>query len=155
MEGFLPILFLWVIFAFVGNIAKKAQKAQQKNAPAAGKKPAAPKPPVQAQRPPQSAPQPMARPTVQPTVPTVSSHVSTPLEAHMHEPVMGEEGTGTEGIDCCHEYMLNAPAEAETNDFLPMTEQDQQDRSRALLKGVIFSEILGRRAPRPCGGRRS
>ena len=65
---------------------------------------------------------------------------------------MGEEGSGTEGIDCCHEYMLT-PSEAEKADFMPMTEEGNDERARALLQGVIFSEILGRRPIRRYGGK--
>ncbi len=156
MEGFLPILFLWGLFAVVSSIAKKAQKTQQKTDQAAKKIPAPRPQSASQQRRPQPAQpvQPVARPSVQPPVHSVSSHTAVPLEAHMHEPEMGEEGVGTEGIDCCHEYMLNMPEEPESG-FLPMTETDQQERSRALLQGVIFSEILGRRPRRRCGGRRA
>jgi hypothetical protein len=92
----------------------------------------------------------------QPVAPTVTEQTrpvqasaakrrdAKPFEAHMHTPVMGVQGVGTEGIDCCHEYMLEEPAE-EPADFLPMTEEDTDERARALLQGVIYSEILGRR----------
>ena len=67
-----------------------------------------------------------------------------------------EEGTGTEGIDCCHEYMLDSHDQAEPLDVLSLSEEDPQDRAQALLQGVIFSEILGRRRrPRQLYGRRS
>ena len=91
----------------------------------------------------------------QPVAPTVTAqparataakrHGTKPFEAHMHTPVMGEEGTGTEGIDCCHDFMLGGIAEPEPADFLPMQEDDQDERAKALLQGVIYSEILGRR----------
>lgn len=68
-----------------------------------------------------------------------------PFEAHMHTPVMGVQGVGTEGIDCCHEFMLGDTPEPEPADFLPMQEEEQGERAKALLQGVIYSEILGRR----------
>ena len=86
--------------------------------------------------------------TAQPAQPKkmfASRHTSQPFEAHMHTPVMGAEGEGTEGIDCCHDFMLNGSAEPEPADFLPMQEEEQDERVKALLQGVIYSEILGRR----------
>ena len=68
-----------------------------------------------------------------------------PFEAHMHTPVMGVQGVGTEGIDCCHDFMLSDTLEPEPADFLPMQEEEPSDRAKALLQGVIYSEILGRR----------
>lgn len=72
-------------------------------------------------------------------------HTAKPFEAHMHTPTMGVEGVGTEGIDCCHEFMLGDTPEPEPADFLPMQEEEQGERAKALLQGVIYSEILGRR----------
>ena len=86
--------------------------------------------------------------TAQPAQPKkmfASQHASQPFEAHMHTPTMGVEGEGTEGIDCCHDFMLGGIAEPEPADFLPMQEEDQDERAKALLQGVIYSEILGRR----------
>lgn len=85
-----------------------------------------------------SAPSQPARPAL------VKRHETKPLEAHMHTPVMGVEGEGTEGVDCCHEYMLDQPIE-QPADFLPMQEESENLRAKALLQGVIYSEILGRR----------
>ncbi len=84
----------------------------------------------------------------------VKRHETKPLEAHMHTPAMGVEGEGTEGIDCCHEFMLDQPAE-QPADFLPMQEENETLRAKALLQGVIFSEVLGRRQPRRYGTRRA
>ena len=91
----------------------------------------------------------------QPVTPTVtarpvqasvaSSHGAKPFEAHMHTPVMGVQGVGTEGIDCCHDVMLSDTLEPEPAEFLPMQEEEPSDRAKALLQGVIYSEILGRR----------
>lgn len=154
MQGLLPILFMWGIIAFIGKITKLSKEQQKK---AAAGRPAQDKPlpgkTASAKPTPAKPASAKAAPAPRPAAP-VQPHVSTPLEAHMHEPVMGEEGVGTEGIDCCHEYMLETPAE-EAADFLPMTEENSDERARALLQGVIFSEILGRRAPRRLGGRRA
>jgi hypothetical protein len=79
-------------------------------------------------------------------------HEARPLEAHMHTPVMGIEGVGNEGEDCCHEYMLDQPAE-QPADFLPMQEETEGLRAKALLQGVIYSEILGRRPVKRYGKR--
>ena len=75
----------------------------------------------------------------------VKRHETKPLEAHMHTPVMGVEGTGTEGEDCCHEFMLDQRPEEKPADFLPLQEESEALRAKALLQGVIFSEVLGRR----------
>ena len=97
--------------------------------------------PVQPVRPAQSAP--------------VMRHETKPLEAHMHTPVMGTEGTGTEGEDCCHEFMLDQRSEDKPADFLPLQEETEALRAKALLQGVIFSEILGRRPVKRYGTRRA
>ena len=93
----------------------------------------------------------------QPVAPTVSAQArpaqasvakrrdAKPFEAHMHTPVMGVQGVGTEGIDCCHDFMLSDTLEPEPAEFLPMQEEEPSDRAKALLQGVIYSEILGRR----------
>ncbi len=96
----------------------------------------------------------------QPVAPTVSAqakpvqsaakkrHTAKPFETHMHTPVMGVQGEGTEGIDCCHDFMLSDSLSAEPAEFLPMQEEEQNERAKALLQGVIYSEILGRRPMR-------
>ncbi len=142
MQALFPVLIMWLIASFISRLSKAAKEQQKKAAPA---RPAAP-----ARTQAAAAPKPAAKSPVRPAQP----HVSAPLEAHMHEPVMGEEGTGTEGVDCCHEFMLDQSPE-EPSDFLPLTEENQEERAQALLQGVIFSEILGRRAPRRIGGRRA
>ena len=161
MGEFLPVLILLLIISSIS----KASKAAKKNAAQAQKqaKPAQAKP-AQAGKPrsihfdppvlPESKP---AKPRpAQPAKPLGGGHHAQPLEAHMHTPVMGEEGVGTEGIDCCHDYMLgDAPAAPEAADFLPLQEDNQQERAQALLQGVIFSEILGRRPIRRYGGRQA
>ena len=83
--------------------------------------------------------------TARPVQASAASHASKPFEAHMHTPVMGVQGVGTEGIDCCHDFMLSDTLEPEPADFLPMQEEEPSDRAKALLQGVIYSEILGRR----------
>ncbi|MBR0227834.1 MAG: hypothetical protein IJQ62_05735 [Clostridia bacterium] len=85
----------------------------------------------------------------------VKCHETRPLEAHMHTPVMGVEGTGTEGEDCCHEFMLDHRPEEKPADFLPLQEETEALRAKSLLQGVIFSEVLGRRPVRRYGGRGS
>ena len=113
------------------------------------------KPAAAPARPAPAAPaQPKPLQTIQPTEASafVSAH-SAPMETHMHTPEMGQEGTGTEGLDCCHEYMLTSQEEAEPLDILSLAEADQQERAQALLQGVIFSEILGRRRVKRYGRR--
>ena len=98
----------------------------------------------------------MASQPVQPVRPApVKRHETKPLEAHMHTPVMGMEGTGTEGEDCCHEFMLDQRPEDKPADFLPLQEETEALRAKALLQGVIFSEVLGRRPIRRYGTRRA
>ena len=98
----------------------------------------------------------MASQPVQPVRPApVKRHETKPLEAHMHTPVMGMEGTGNEGEDCCHEFMLDQRPEDKPADFLPLQEETEALRAKALLQGVIFSEVLGRRPVRRYGTRRA
>lgn len=98
----------------------------------------------------------MAPQPVQPARPApVKRHETKPLEAHMHTPAMGLEGTGTEGEDCCHEFMLDQRPEDKPADFLPLQEETEALRAKALLQGVIFSEVLGRRPIRRYGTRRA
>ena len=172
---------LWLVIVIIGWIisaANKANKKQQEQAKKAAQQNRA-NPPVtpnrtqpvqttpvrpahvQEQRAPaakHAAPVQPAQPTIRqdihPTQPAdfVSAH-SAPLETHMHTPVMGEEGAGTEGIDCCHDYMLNDGSPAEAQDILSLADTDQTERAQALLQGVIFSEILGRRSVKRYGRR--
>ncbi len=173
--------YIWIIIVILGWIISAAKKAEEKQKKAQAKQARASQPvnhpqPVTAPSPhphpthsatPASGgftkpvtPQPAApapRPSLsaaQPTRPAafVSAHAE-PMETHMHTPVMGDEGTGTEGIDCCHEYMLTSQEEAEPLDILSLNEADQQERAQALLQGVIFSEILGRRRVKRYGRR--
>ena len=98
----------------------------------------------------------MASQPVQPVRPApVKRHETKPLEAHMHTPVMGMEGTGNEGEDCCHEFMLDQRPEDKPADFLPLQEETEALRAKALLQGVIFSEVLGRRPVKRYGTRRA
>ena len=87
------------------------------------------------------------------------SHQTVPLEAHMHTTDMGMEGYGSEGTDCCHDYMLRPQDEQKDREDLyaeePETEtsvftmfsDSEEEQAQALLQGVIFSEILRRRPP--------
>ncbi|MDO5328354.1 MAG: hypothetical protein Q4G00_16825 [Clostridia bacterium] len=157
------IVILWWIISTV-NKAKKAQANQ-------GKQPARPvqsggrksarlqelEDTVNKNR----AAQPAAAPSSPPPqprqdqigLPREAVHTARPLEAHMHTPVMGTEGNGNEGIDCCHEYMLSQPEQGEPADFLPLQDEEENERAKALLQGVIFSEILGRRPMKRYGGK--
>lgn len=147
MQGFLPILIVWVIFAFIGSLSKNAKKKTQQQAQQAKAVPA----PQQAAAPARAAAQPKA-PAPAAVQKTHSDPAAKPFEAHIHEPVMGMEGVGTEGMDCCHDYMLESPKEEEPGaDFLPLTDEDDADKARLLLNGVIFSEVLGRRPIRRYG----
>jgi hypothetical protein len=89
-------------------------------------------------------------PTVQPQekpLAAARTRDAKPFEAHMHTPAMGAEGEGTEGIDCCHEFMLS-DTPVQGADFLPLQKEEASERAKALLQGVIYSEILGRRPVR-------
>ena len=165
MEG------IWIVFVIIGWIisaVSKANKKQQEQAKkAAQARPvsraqAAPAPaitrewkdgrftdakPARANTAPAKPTAPKPLQTIQPT-----AH-SEPHETHMHTPEMGQEGAGTEGIDCCHEYMLGGQEAAEGLDILGLKEEEPEDRAQALLQGVIFSEILGRRPVKHYGRR--
>ena len=156
------VLIFWIVSTV--NKAKKAQANQ-------GKQPARPvqsgeRKPAQLQELEDAAreiraAQPAAAPASPPPQPRLDQiglpreavHTARPLEAHMHTPVMDAEGDGTEGIDCCHEYMLGQPEQGEPADFLPLQEEEENQRAKALLQGVIFSEILGRRPVKRYGGK--
>lgn len=156
------VIIFWIVSTV--NKAKKAQANQ-------GKQPARPvqsgdKKPAQLQELEDAAreiraAQPAAVPASPPPQPRLDQiglpreavHTARPLEAHMHTPVMDLEGDGTEGIDCCHEYMLGQPEQGEPADFLPLQEEEDTQRAKALLQGVIFSEILGRRPMKRYGGK--
>ena len=132
------VLIFWIISTV--NKAKKAQENQ-------GKKPTRPvqsgeRKPAQLQELEAAAreihaAQPAAAPASPPPQPRLDQiglpreavHTARPLEAHMHTPVMDLEGDGTEGIDCCHEYMLGQPEQGEPADFLPL--QEEEDTQRA------------------------
>ena len=47
--------------------------------------------------------------------------------------------------------MLDRRPEDKPADFLPLQEETEALRAKALLQGVIFSEILGRRPVKRCG----
>ena len=176
------IVILWWIVSAISK-AKKNQTAQanrqagkeqsgqnavQRNAPKQAQRPAPQKPAAPAmsrrddwedeeenwdQRDAQRARPSLAPRPAQPA--QVKQHETKPLEAHMHTPVMGMEGTGTEGEDCCHEFMLDQRSEEKPADFLPMQEESENVRAKTLLQGVIYSEILGRRPIRRYGTKRA
>ena len=154
MEG---IGVLWVIIVIISAIVKAVNKGKQQAAQQ--KKTAAPRrtDPETAGRTIPTLPQPQIP---QPAAPvrkeTAQPHRKEPLEAHMHEPVMGQEGMGTEGEDCCHEYMLTGDSRKNENSVPAPNEAEDRSRAQALLQGVIFSEILGRRnTSKRYGGRRA
>lgn len=158
------VIIFWIVSTV--NKAKKAQANQ-------GKQPARPvqsgdKKPARLQELEDAAreiraAQPAAAPASPPPqprqdqigLPREAVHTARPLEAHMHTPVMDLEGDGNEGIDCCHEYMLGQREQGEPADFLLLQEEGENQRAKALLQGVIFSEILGRRPVRRYGTRRA
>ena len=158
--------YIWLIIGiiwFVVSVSNKSQKEQQKQRQQANRqqpvRPAQPRQtPSRAQTLRPAAPRPAVQP-IQPTIAREALHPavsSTPLEAHMHTPVMGEEGTGTEGMDCCHEYMLTEAAEEERETVALLDgDQSREERAQQLLNGVIMSEILGRRPVRRYGSRRA
>ena len=148
---------IWVTLVIIGvmSVSIKNQKRrmeQQKNAVDAGM------PAIPQGRPVPQA-QPMARPATQISPitgkPRKSLHEAKPLEAHMHVPVMGQEGVGTEGEDCCHDYMLTSKPQEEDLALLPGIDRENEERAKALLQGVVFSEILGRRPIKRYGGYRA
>ena len=161
MGEFLPLLFFWVAALIIGNISKAAKKnaSQQKNgqnarqgSAARQSRPAQERPnrPADAHaKPSVSAPRPSVK-TLEETHKDPGAH---PFEAHMHVPEMDQEGAGTEGMDCCHDFMLTRREEEPGSDLLSLQEDNENERAQALLQGVIFSEILGRRPTRRYGGR--
>ena len=163
---------VWIIIVIVSAIirvaAKNKKQAAQKDAAAAPAHPVTEtasrtaSAPAQPLRPAAQPLRPAAqsqRPAAQPPKPAAprhaeAAHRSVPLEAHMHEPVMGVEGMGTEGVDCCHEYMLSDPTQQPESALAPAEEKKSME-AQALLQGVIFSEILGRRPIKRYGGKQA
>ena len=172
MDEFRGIWIMLLIFAWVYSAVKKAKKKQESQQQARNGQPQAPASRPQPTKAPQrngewingrwvtaveaaraqqaakAAPAPAAKPQE-------TAHHAEPLAAHMHVPEMGVEGEGTEGIDCCHEYMLDQTPREEPSELLFPADETEQERAAALLQGVIFSEILGRRAHKGFGGRRA
>ena len=147
---------IWVIFiilSIVLNIVNKNKKQSAAKTADNGKKapqPAARPAPQAAPRRPAAQTKPVAQATE--AKPSPPAHQARPLEAHIHAPtaVMGMEGVGTEGEDCCHEFML--PDRAAIAPGAPADPDAQKTlEAQALLQGVIFSEILGRRPIRVYG----
>ena len=139
MPTILPLIL--VLIAVVNIISKSKKQQEARNAAAQRTRPV----------PPQAQPVRNASPAV--PRPAAPQHETRPLEAHIHTPVMGVEGEGTEGIDCCHEYMLSSPEEEKP--AAVSVPQNESISAQTLLQGVIFSEILGRRQVRRYGGRRA
>ena len=136
------ILPLILVLIAVVNIISKSKKQQEARSAAQRNRP----------MPPQAQP-PVRNVSPAASRPAAPLHESRPLEAHIHTPVMGIEGEGTEGIDCCHEYMLSTPEEEKP--AAVSVPQNENINAQTLLQGVIFSEILGRRQVRRYGGRRA
>jgi len=163
VEAFAPIFLFWIIIIFVSVVTKNSKQnagkkgsagnaGGQKAANRAGS--ASPRP---AQAKPASAPQPRKAATAaeRKAAPVHEEHAAMPLEAHMHTMEMDREGEGAEGIDCCHDYMLAPSEPAPMQDFSSLSANDESQRAHALLQGVVFSEILGRRPVRRYGGKRA
>ncbi len=165
--AWIVIVILWWSISAIMKSRKdaEAKAAKQTAQPAPQKKPAAASQPaamsradewedeedawderdaVRGQRQP-VAPTVTAQAQAKPKKMFASEPAAKPFEAHMHTPVMGVQGVGTEGIDCCHDFMLGGIEASEPAEFLPMQEEEPSDRAKALLQGVIYSEILGRR----------
>ena len=94
----------------------------------------------------------------QPVVPTVTARAQTsaaakhsdakPFEAHMHTPVMGVEGEGTEGIDCCHEFMLGGIEDSEPPISCPCRRKTSPSAPRRSCRGSSTVKSL---SAAPCG----
>ena len=151
MESFSPLLLLLLLYLIIGVLGK-SKKAKNQNAkpaepvrrpaPAAPKKPAAPEPVSYTEAANRSAHR-GADGTLHPT-------------EHRHAAPSAEpfEGVTMEGVDPCHDYMLDDPA-------LPVC-ADTQEEERAVPKvalplsftrdsvvnAVVMSEVLGRRHSR-------
>ena len=145
---FVVLMILWAVFNMISRQTNGKQQQANRNA---ASKPASP---VKQNAPAPGAP---VRKMFSQQLPPREQihekpHTPTPLEAHMHTPVMDAEGEGFEGQDCCHEYMLeDTPLQEET--ILPAENEEAKERANALLQGVIFSEILGRRPVKRYGGK--
>ena len=172
MDEFRGIWIMFLIFAWVYSAVKKAKKKQESQQQARNGQPQAPASRPQPKKAPQrngewingrwvtaveaaraqqaakAAPAPAAKPQE-------TAHHAEPLAAHMHTMEMDREGEGAEGIDCCHDYMLTPSEPAPMQDFSSLSANDESQRAHALLQGVVFSEILGRRPVRRYGGKRA
>lgn len=138
----MPVVWLlFMVLIIVLNVTSKQIKAQKDATTPAAQTQKAQATSKQPQRPQAAQPNRPAAKAVKPAAPV---HQPKPLEAHMHTPGMGIEGVGSEGEDCCHDYMLK-DLTALDGEAVPAMEGIKAPEAQALLQGVIFSEILGRR----------
>ena len=153
----MELIWVLVIIGAIINSVNKAKKKQQAEAykkthPTAGQQAAgARRAKPAAQRPAPAVQQPKAVPRQE------AFHHAVPFEAHSHDTssLMGQEGVGDEGTDCCHDFMLNSPEENAAPEVQAYVSEEDQARAKMLLQGVVMSEILNRRPVRRYRGSRA
>lgn len=126
MLNLFPLIVMICVMSVFSSVVTQRKKAAEaaKKAP----RPAAPAPAAPAE------PAPVPEPAAEKRVP------EQPLVRKPAPPVMG-----VEGADDCHEYMLPRKKAAPARQ--PEPEDEENPAAQELLRGVILSEVLGRRRP--------
>ena len=161
MERFAPLFVLFLIYLFFGMAgSSKNKKNKQKQTPTQGpRKPAGKPEPVRqpsAEKKQTAVRQPEPQPVQSPH--RGADGTLHPTERHQHATaapsLLNMEGTGVEGFDPCHEYMLDDPV-------LPVCEDLAADEPAGMpaiplsftrdsvVNAVVMSEILNRKSRRP------
>lgn len=120
--SFLPLIVIIILMSSLSSVVQKRKMAE------AAKKAAPPAVPVPAE------PAPVPEPAAERRAP------EQPLVREPAPPQMG-----VEGADACHDYMLPRKKAAPARQ--PESEDEANPAAQELLRGVILSEVLGRRRP--------
>ena len=127
MLNLFPLIVIICVMSVFSSVATQRKKAAE-----AAKKTARPAVPV--------APAPAEPAPVSDLAAAERRAPEQPLVREPAPPVMG-----IEGADDCHEYMLPRKKTAPARQ--PEPEEEENPAAQELLRGVILSEVLGRRRP--------
>lgn len=121
--SFLPLIVIIILMSSLSSVVQKKKVAEAaKKAP----RPVAPAP---------------AAPAEPAPVPDMAAEKRVPKQPLVREPA--PPVMGVEGADDCHDYMLPRKKAAPTRQ--PEPEDEENPAAQELLRGVILSEVLGRR----------
>ena len=124
--SFLPLIVIIILMSALSSVVqkKKVAEAAKKAAPPAVPVPAAPAEPA-------------------PVSDLAAAERRAPEQPLVREPAPPQ--MGIEGADDCHEYMLPRKKTAPARQ--PEPEEEENPAAQELRRGVILSEVLGRRRP--------